>query len=753
MNTRTQYLSDPAIEIVTGVCPHDCPDTCSWQVAVERSTGKAIDLWGHPQHPITQGKLCGKVDRYLERTYHAGRLTTPLRRVGPKGSGQFVPVSWEEAIGDIAERLKIVIAEHGAEAVLPYSYAGTMGLLQGEGMASRFFHKLGASLLERTICSEAGFEGYIYTIGAAEGMETEAYAHARLILIWGSNTLTSNLHLWPFVQAARKQGARVIVIDPANTRTAQAADEWIAINPGTDGALALAMMHVIIGEGLVDAEYVKQYTLGYEDLAERVADWTPERAAAVTGVGAERINALAREYATIQPAAIRVNYGLQRHYGGGMAMRTIACLPALTGAWRRYGGGIQLSASGHFRHLDRTRLYRPDLLGERSPRKLNMNRLGDALSLDPEQLARAHYHPRPVDTIPAPEEAGPPVKALIVYNCNPAAVCPDQAAVLAGLAREDLFSVVLEQFQTDTGDYADYVLPATTQLEHWDILKPYGHLHLALNRPAIAPLGLSLPNSEIFRRLSAAMGYDEPCFGESDQEMLRDVVESQTHERFRGITWQRLLDEGFVRLNLPQPYAVFAEGGFPTESGKCEFRSGRMRRDGYDPLPGYTAPRWQPQPAGATGRQPLGQTADVTGGDPLWQAVEVAPLPAPTRGAAGQLVCISPPAHSYLNTSFGIVDRLRAREGEPLLKIHPRDASVRGIVGGETVRVCNDLGEVLLRAEVTDDVIAGTVLAPGVWWAKHSADGRNINQVTPQDEADMGAGALFYDVLVTVARG
>ena len=356
------YAGNPSFSIVTGACPHDCPDTCSWQVAVENASGRAVDIWGHADHPITQGRLCGKVDRYLERTYHADRLTTPLRRIGPKGSGRFAPVSWAEAIADIAQRLRTIIADYGAEAVLPYSYSGTLGFLQGEGMATRFFNRMGASQLARTICSEAGFEGYLYTMGAAEGMLPEDFAHARLILIWGSNTLTSNLHLWPFVQQARKQGARVLVIDPARTRTAQAADEWIAIRPGTDGALALAMMHVIIGEQIFDAEYITRYTVGFEHLAERVRAWTPARAAAITGIPAERIVALAREYATTQPAAIRTNYGLQRHRGGGMAVRTITCLPALVGAWRHRGGGIQLSASGLFRHLEKSGLYRPDLL-------------------------------------------------------------------------------------------------------------------------------------------------------------------------------------------------------------------------------------------------------------------------------------------------------------------------------------------------------------------------------------------------------
>jgi anaerobic selenocysteine-containing dehydrogenase len=715
MSKLSQYRSDPNVRIVTGVCPHDCPDSCSWQVAVDPASGRALDLWGHPDHPMTQGALCTKVDRYLERTYHPGRLTKPLKRVGPKGSGQFVPVTWAEAIGEIAARLKEIIATHGPEAVLPYSYAGTMGLLQYNAVSQRFFNAMGASNLARTICSEAGFEGFRYTIGATEGMEPDAYAKSKLILIWGSNTLTSNIHLWNFIQEARKAGGKVIVIDPARTRTARAADEWIPIHPGSDGALALAMMHVIIGEGLHDADYVARYTLGFEALAARVAGWTPERAAAITGVPAPRIRDLARAYATSQPAAIRINYGLQRHAGGGMAVRTVACLPALIGAWRHEGGGIQLSASGVFRHLDTRLLYRHDLLGDRKPRSINMNRLGDALSLDPADVARAHYHPRPVDTLPTPEEAGPPVKALIVYNSNPAAVAPNQSAVHRGLQREDLFTVVLDHFQTDTADYADYLLPATTQMEHWDILKPYGHLHLALNQPAIAPVGESLPNSEIFRCLATAMGYDDPGFRQSDKEILRELVESQRHPRFEGITWQALCERGFVRLNVPTPYLPFAQGDFPTPSGKCEFYSARMAADGYDPVPTYHPPAWQ-------------------------------------QGAAPEagLICISPPAHSFLNSTFANVERFQRREQTPLLKIHPDDATARNIHDGMSVQIVNDLGSVTLTAQITTDIIPGTVHAPGVWWAKHSGDGRNINQITSQAEADMGAGASFYDTRVWV---
>lgn len=731
MSRIALYQNDPSVRIVTGACPHDCPDTCSWQVAVQRESGAAIDIWGNASHPITQGRLCGKVDRYLERTYHRGRLSTPLRRSGPKGSGQFKPVTWETALGEIGERLSAIIDEWGSESVLPYSYGGTLGYLQGEGMASRFFNRLGSSKLARTICSEAGFEGYLYTIGATLGTATEDFAHARLILIWGSNTLTSNLHLWQFVQAARKDGARVVVIDPARTRTARAADEWIAIRPGTDGALALALMHVIIGESLHDADYVEKYTVGYDQLAERVKEYTPEWAAAITGIPAERIRALAVEYATTRPAAIRINYGMQRHAGGGMAMRTVACLPALVGSWREQGGGIQLSASGGFRRLDVTGLQRPDLRRDSTARTINMNRLGDALSLDPARIALSHYRPRPIDPIPTSEEIGPPVKALIVYNANPAASTPDQSAVMAGLGREDLFTVVLEQFQTDTANHADYILPATTQLEHWDLHKAYGHSFLSLNRPAIAPLGESLPNSEIFRRLAAALGYTDDCFREDDETILRTLVQSQTQPEFATTDWETLQRDGYARLNLPDPYLPFAQGNYPTPSGKCEFYSQRMAEDGYDPLPTYAIEDWRLKIEDSVS----GDTSD----------------PQSSIYNLQFLVCISPPAHSFLNTSFGVVDRLRGREKEPVLQMHPADAVGRRIADGDTVRVWNELGEVALTARVTEDLIPGTVLAPGIWWASHSPDGRNINQIMRQDEADMGSGACFYDAQVFVA--
>ncbi len=729
MSKLALYEEDPSVRIVTGACPHDCPDTCSWQIAVDRTSERALDIWGHADHPVTQGALCGKVDRYLERTYHADRLTRPLRRVGAKGSGRFEPVSWREALDEIAMRLQGVINEWGPEAVLPYAYAGTMGFLQQHGISNRFFQQMGASRLAYTICSEAGFEGYLYTIGSTIGIETEDYAHARLILIWGSNTLTSNLHLWPFIQDARKQGARVIVIDPARTRTARAADEWLPIRPGTDGALALGMMHEIINADLHDKAYVAAHTVGFEQLAERLQEWPPQRAARITGIPAARIRELARDYATTRPAAIRVNYGLQRHYGGGMAMRNITCLPALVGAWREQGGGIQLSVSGQLRHLEKSGLERPDLLAGRIPRTINMNRLGDALSLDRTRLAASHYAPRPVDRKPAPDDAGPPVKALIVYNSNPAAVAPDQSSVQAGLAREDLFTVVLEHFQTDTADYADYLLPATTQAEHWDLQRMYGHHFLALNRPAVPPVGEARPNSAIFRGLAQAMGYTDSGFYEDDETVLRNFIEAQRHPLYETVTWEALLDKGFVRLNLPQPYLPFAEGNFPTPSGKCEFYSERMAQDGYDPLPTYTPPKSEERGARREERENSSAQAEL---DPR------------------SLACISPPAHSFLNSSFSHLERFRGREREPLLWIHPHDASARRIEEGAWLRVWNELGEVALTARVTEEIMAGTVLAPGIWWSKHSADGRNVNQLTPQDETDMGASASFYDVRVFV---
>ena len=510
----------------------------------------------------------------------------------------------------------------------------------------------------------------------------------------------------------KRRGGRFISINPVRTGYSAIADEWVPIRPGTDAALVLGLMHVIVGEDLVDHEYVAQATVGFEALAERVREWDPARVEGITGVPAATIVRLAREYATTQPAAIRINYGLQRHRGGGMAVRSIACLPALTGAWKQRGGGLQLSSSGSF-PLDLRGLERPDLLAGRAPRTFNMNRLGQALSLDPEVRRQAHMRERPVD--PVPEDAGPPVEVLFVYNCNPAAVAPDQGAVLDGLRREDLFTVVLEHFQTDTADFADLVLPATTQLEHWDLVKPYGHLYLGLNQPAIAPVGESLPNTEIFRRIAAALGFDDPCFAETDEAMLEALVDAQHDPALATITWDRLRAEGFCRLDVPTPYLPFAAGEFPTASGRCELWSETMAADGYDPLPAYTPP-------------------DV----------------AAHANDGETLCCISPPAHSFLNSTFVNIDKFGAREQRPWLLIHPDDAAAREIVDGAELRVGNARGEVRLHAKLSAEVVRGTVVAPSIWWNKLSADGRNINWLSSPEETDMGGGALFFDTPVRV---
>lgn len=685
-------LAEPGTTIVRAVCPHDCPDTCAMLVTVK--DGKAVRIGGDPNHPVTQGFLCSKVSRYLERTYHPDRLLYPQRRIGPRGSDRWQRISWDEALDEIASRFRSIVEEYGPQAILPYSYAGTLGLLNYGSMDRRFFHRLGASLLDRTICAEAGAAGFRYSIGASIGTDPEQFAAARLILIWGSNTLTSNPHLWPFVKRARAAGARVIAIDPYRSRTAAQCDDHLALRPGSDAALALGMMHVIFRDGLEDQDYLARYAIGMEQLRTRVAEYPPERVAELTGLPAERIETLAHAYAGTQPAVIRINYGLQRHAGGGMAVRTLACLPAVVGAWRHSAGGILLSTSGTF-PINYAALERPDLIPP-GTRTINMSRLGEALTT--------------IDD--------PPVKALFVYNSNPAAMAPDLAQVDQGLSRPDLFVVVSEQFKTDTAMYADILLPATTQLEHADIHKAYGHLYMLWNEPSIAALGEAIPNTGLFRRLAQRMGFEEPCFADSDEDMARQVLCSK-HPALQGITLEALKQHGWMRLNIPGEWAPFAEGNFPTPSGKCELWSERMARDGYDPLPDYTAPL---------------------------ESVERDPALA----ARFPLTLLSPPAHHFLNTTF--VNVLHRFEGEPSIEINPHDAAVRRIGEGDQVEAWNDRGAFRIRAVITERVRPGVVVAPSIWWRTLSTDGRNVNWTTSQALTDMGEGATFYDNLVEVAR-
>jgi anaerobic selenocysteine-containing dehydrogenase len=688
--------SAAATTVIRGACPHDCPDTCAMLVTVEH--GRAIRVAGDPDHPVTRGFLCAKVNRYIERTYHHDRLLYPMRRVGPKGAGQFERISWDDALTEIATRLNAIRASTtGAQGILPYSYAGTMGMVQGSSIDRRLFHSIGASLLDRTICSMAGTVGMRMTVGANIGADPEGIPESDLVLLWGTNTLTANPHLWPLVLEARERGAHVIAIDPIRTRTAAQCDEWIGIRPGTDAALALGIMHVVLERGLQDDAFIAEHTLGFEELRERAREYTPERVSAITGLSQETIVALGERYGRSKSAFIRVNYGLQRHRGGGMAVRTIACLPALMGHWKRAGGGVQLSSSANFQFNKKT-LERPDL----SPpvRTINMIRLGEAL------------------TTPDAGVGGPPVRALVVYNSNPAAVAPDRSTVLRGLTREDLFTVVLEHFQTDTADYADILLPATTQLEHWDLHLSYGHHYVTLNRPSIDPVGEALPNSEIFRRIAARMGLDDPMFTDDDLTLIRQALTS-TSPKLAGVTFDALLEKGWMRLNVPTPYLPFAEGGFPTPSGKCEFVSERMAEMGLDPLPSFTAPYEFPEAV-------------------------------PELAARYPLTLVSSPAHQFLNSTFVNIDSLRRGAREPECLLHPDDAERRGIAMGSRVVVHNDRGAFTAVARVEASLRPGVVWAPSIWWGKYAADGANANQTTSQRETDMGHGPVFYDNLVEV---
>jgi anaerobic selenocysteine-containing dehydrogenase len=694
---------------IRGACPHDCPDTCSFFVTVEN--GRAVKIEGAKDHPTTDGFLCTKVNRYLERTYSPQRVLYPMKRAGEKGRGIFERVSWDEALDTIAAKFKEIAADD-PQAILPYSYAGTMGFVQSQSIDRRFFHKLGASLLARTICADAGAAGYRATIGLSMGTDLERFSDANLIIIWGSNVITSNVHLWPKILEAKRKGAKVIAIDPYRSLTAEKCDEHLAVLPGTDGALALAMMNVIIKENLVDHGYVERYTLGFDLLRERVMEYPPSRVAAITGLSEETIVRLAREYATTKPAAIRLNYGLQRHAGGGMAVRAITCLPALVGAWRDAAGGALLSTSGTF-GINAQALERPDLIWN-NPRTINMSAIGDAL-LGYQRVQELSVKDAPAEAL---EPLDPPVRATYVYNSNPVAIAPDSRRVIAGFKREDLFTVVHEIFQTDTADYADILLPATTQLEHFDIHKAYGHIYMLINKPAIEPLGEAKPNSEVFRLLAERMGFTEDCFKDSDEEIARQAIDYD-HPRMRGMTFEALKERGWMRLSVPEKFAPFAEGGFPTPSGKCEFFSETLAKRGLDPLPTYIPPRESAQTA-------------------------------PELAKKYPLAIISPPAHNFLNSSFANLPTFVKAEKEPHLEIHPSDAAERDIKDGDRVRVFNDRGEFKLRARVSEKARPGVVVALSVWWKKLTSDGCNANDVTSQGLTDLGAGATFYDVLVEV---
>lgn len=664
---------------------------------------QVVRVDGDPQHPFTDGFLCHKVARLPERIHHADRLLYPLRRSGPKGRGQFERVSWDEALDEIASRFQqITSGPHGPQAILPYSYCGTMGKIQGESLDRRFFARLGASLLDRTICATAGGVGYRYTIGSGQGTDAEAFPKSRYIINWGSNTAVTNSHLWAKMVHARKyNGARIVTIDPHRSHTAIRSDWHLAPRPGTDAALALGVMHVLFRDGLEDSDYLAEATVGAEALKERALnDYSPERVAEITGLAATEIEQLAREYAGTPPAVIRVNYGLQRHAGGGMAVRTIACLPALIGAWRHRAGGILLSTSALF-PLNLQGLQRPNLIPE-GTRTVNMVQLAEALH---------------------GELPGPPVKAVYVYNSNPASVCPDQSRVLTGLLREDLFTVVHEQFPTDTVQYADIVLPASMSTEHLDLHHAYGHPYLQLNEPVMKPPGECRCNTDVFRALAERLGFEADLFQVSDRDLAREALwegQDARPEALRGITVDRLSAEGPIRLNLSEE-PPFAAGRFPTPSGKCEFYSETLLKLGFDPLP-----TWHPP---AECRES-----------------------APDLAARYPLQMVTPPGRHFLNSTFNEVDSLRAIDAGPRIELARDDAAARGIENGSSVRVFNDRGSFEATAFVGETVRTGVAMAPSIWWNRYVGDKGNSNLTASTRLTDFGAGATFFDNLVQVEK-
>ena len=678
-------------EIRHSVCALDCPDCCSLLINVEN--GKGSRLRGDPAHPVTQGFLCGKVARYLEREYAADRLLYPQRRIGAKGEGKFVRITWDEALDTIARRLQAISDEFGPEAILPYSYAGTMGFLNGSGMDRRFFHRLGASRLDRTICSSAGGAALVETLGFKYGTEPEQFRHSKLIIAWGANVLTTNVHLWPFIVEARRNGARFYTIDPVRTRTGELSEKHFSIYPGTDLALALGLMHVIIGDGRCDDDYVANYTAGFGDLKKLAAEYPPERVEALTGIARNDVVSLAREYATTRPAVIRVNYGVQRSERGGSAVRAIAALPALIGSWREVGGGLQLSTSQAFR-VNKQAMEMPELqlrspLG-REARMVNMSELGKALT-----------------TL-----SDPPVNAIVVYNSNPASIAPNQNLVLQGMRREDLFTVVLEQFQNDTADYADILLPVTTFLEHTDLYFAYGHYYMQLARPALPAPGETKSNVEIFQLIAKRIGLDDACLHESEDDMIRTLLDSD-HPFVKGITLEQLDREHSVRLKVSpegQPFLPFAQGGFGTPSGKCEFGAESLR---YEP-----------------------PTESRLGSEDLRSRYP--------------LEMVSSKSHDSMNSTFG--NRPWTQDQTSLVYLHESDARSRGIATGDRVRVFNTRGSCLLVADVDGKVGPGVVCAPSVRWNKLAPDHRNVNVLTSDRLTDIGGGATFYSCLVEVEK-
>jgi anaerobic selenocysteine-containing dehydrogenase len=704
----------PEATTVKGACPHDCPDTCAFIYTVK--DGRLIDVKGDPNHPVTRGRLCVKLNDFTAHHYNPDRVLYPMRRVGPKGAGQFERITWQEALTEIKSRWTSIIDEYGSQAIMPCSYLGQEGVLNGISVGDAFFNRLGSTVAEKTFCGVGRDVGTHMSIGPSEGVDIESTVHSKYIVLWAMNTLSTGSHHWPFIDEAKRNGAKLVVIDPLRSKTAAQADWHIRIRPGTDAALALGMMNVIISEGLVDRDYVERYTLGYEELADRAAEYPPERVSTITGLTVDDIRTFSREYATSGASFIRLGTAIERHRNGGDAARAISCLPALTGAWRHVGGGylgIPLNAFP----MKWDAMCRPDWIKE-GVRVFNLNSLGSVLL----------------------EAQDPPIRSLMVYNSNPFSQAAEQERIRKGLEREDLFVVVSELFITDTARYADIVLPATMQAEQTDLMFSWGHFYFTYNNKAIEPPGEAVSNTQLFRLLADTMGFNEPEWARTDEEMIRDFIDWDS-PYMEGITLEGLKQNGYMRVGVgdKDTRAPHAEGNFPTPSGKCEFKSStalhgnfvpppfragynRFQDGGYvDPLPNYLPPFESPEST-------------------------------PELSARYPLNIVSPAAHGFLNSQYANEPKQMRRQGDMVVIMHPSDAEPRGIAEGDAVRVFNDRGGFVGSALVSTDTIPGVVASYLGHWASNSKSKSAVNSVSSDRQANLGRAPTFSDNLVQVAK-
>ncbi len=711
------------VRTVRGACPHDCPDTCATVATVRE--GRVVSFAAEPAHPYTNGWLCAKVRPYLELVYHPDRLRYPLRHVGPKGAGSWQRIGWDEAIAEIAARWRDIIAADGAAAILPYSYSGTLGLVQLAVCNRRLWNRMGASGLQRSICGAAAEAAVTATLGARRAPDPADLAHSQLIIVWGHNPASTAPHVMPLLRQAQRNGAHVVVIDPRRTLTARSADEHIQPRPATDAALALGLMHVLFADGLHHEEWLRANTVGWEVLRERAAEYPPERVAAITGVPADTIVSLARRYGTTTPAMLKFADGVQRHGNGGQTARALCCLPAVVGQIGVRGGGLFYSTSDEAPWDAAAVGHAHEAQCPPTPRTVNMNRLGAAL---------------------AGEAADPPIRSLFVFCANPVASSPNAGLITQGLEREDLFTVVHDLFLTDTARYADIVLPATSQLEQVDLHKPYGQRTLQYNQPAIAPLGEARGNWDVMRLLAEAMGYDDLWLQQDATAVIAEVLEA-TRARsplLQDVTLERLQREGTVPLRFDDDNSVpFADLRFPTPSGKVELSCAAMAAQGLDPLPDYTPPA-------EFARMPSPR-APLPGAE---QPSPPAPLPTAGEGSEeeARLVLISGASHHFVSSSLANLPSLRRKEGTPRVELNPADAASRGIADGDDVMVENERGWCRLRAVVTEDVAVGVAVAPKGHWPRHSPDGRNINWTTSDALGDLAGQSTFHSNLVMIRR-